>query len=171
SGGHVAPGAPQPAAPWPALAGKLRDSGSALAGVIRDWLAGVYVAPDLASALRERPRPPAGAQVVVAAGHRISRPAVRFYAADDRKAGLLVRRLEIENLQRQLKAQRLIEEQAVARLARAESGLRRAQELAQSEREAGERLRIRLHETQLEAVRLGESQERIRLRCEQIDRE
>lgn len=162
---------PQAAAPWPALAGKLRDSGSALAGVMRDWLAGVYVAPDLASALRERHRLPAGAQLVVAAGHRIGRHAVRFYAADDRKAGLLVRRLEIENLQRQLKAQRLIEEQAVARLARAESGLRRAQELAQSEREAGERSRIRLHETQLEAVRLGESQERIRLRCEQIDRE
>ena len=162
---------PQAAAPWPALAGKLRDSGSALAGVMRDWLAGVYVAPDLASALRERHRLPAGAQLVVAAGHRIGRHAVRFYAADDRKAGLLVRRLEIENLQRQLKAQRLIEEQAVARLARAESGLRRAQELAQSEREAGERSRIRLHETQLEAVRLGESQERIRLRSEQIDRE
>ena len=162
---------PQAAAPWPALAGKLRDSGSALAGVMRDWLAGVYVAPDLASALRERHRLPAGAQLVVAAGHRIGRHAVRFYAADDRKAGLLVRRLEIENLQRQLKAQRLVEEQAVARLARAESGLRRAQELAQSEREAGERSRIRLHETQLEAVRLGESQERIRLRCEQIDRE
>ena len=162
---------PQAGAPWPALSSKLRDSDSALAGVMRDWLAGVYVVPDLASALRERHRLPAGAQLVVPAGHRISRHAVRFYAADDRKAGLLVRRLEIENLQRQLKAQRLIEEQAVARLARAESGLRRAQDLAQSEREAGERLRIRLHETQLEAVRLGESQERIRLRCEQIDRE
>jgi chromosome segregation protein len=74
-------------------------------------------------------------------------------------------------LQRQLKAQRLIEERAVARLARAESGLRRAQDLAQSEREAVDRLRIGLHEAQLEAVRLGESQERIRLRREQIDRE
>ncbi|HEY4038478.1 MAG TPA: chromosome segregation protein SMC [Burkholderiaceae bacterium] len=160
-----------PPALWPPLAGKLRDADSALAGVIRDWLAGVYVAPDLRSALQQRHQLPAGTQLVVRSGHRISRHGVRFYAADDRKAGLLLRRLEIENLQRQLKAQRLIEEAAVARLARAESGLRRAQELAQSEREAVERLRIRSHEGQLEAVRLGESQERIRLRREQIDAE
>jgi chromosome segregation protein len=165
------PELPQASSPWPPLAGKLRDSESMLAGVIRDWLAGVYVAPDLRSALQQRHQLPAGAQLVVRSGHRISRHAVRFYAADDRKAGLLLRRLEIENLQRQLKAQRLIEEAAVARLARAESGLRRSQELAQSEREAVERLRIRLHETQLEAVRLGESQERVRLRREQIDAE
>jgi chromosome segregation protein len=167
----TAPASTQAPVPWPPLSGKLRDPDSALGGVIRDWLAGIYVAPDLRSALEQRDQLPAGVQFVVPAGHLISRHAVRFYAADDRKAGLLARRLEIENLQRQLKAQRLIEEQAVARLARAESGLRRTQDLVQSERATVERLRIRLHETQLEAVRLGESQERIRLRCEQIDRE
>jgi chromosome segregation protein len=163
--------APQAPLPWPPLSSKLRGADSALAGVIQDWLAGVYVALDLHSALQERHRLPAGAQFVVPGGHRISRHGVRFYATDDRKAGLLVRRLEIENLQRQLKAHRLMEEQAAARLARAESGMRQTQELAQSERQAAERLRIQLHQTQLEAVRLGESQERIRLRREQIDRE
>ena len=168
-GGESEP--PQPATPWAPLAAKLRDRDSTLAAVIRDWLAGVYVAADLRSALQDRHRLPPGGQFVVPAGHRVSRHGVRFYAADDRKAGLLVRRFEIENLQRQLKAQRLIDEQAAARAARAESGLRSAQELAQSEREAVERLRIRLHEAQLEAVRLGETQERIRLRREQIDRE
>jgi len=159
------------AAPWPELSSKLRDPESNLARVIQDWLAGVYVARDLSSALQERHRLPPGGQFVVPAGHRIGRYAVRFYAPDDRKAGLLVRRLEIENLERQLQAQRLIDEQTVARLARAESAVRRAQELGQSEREAADRLRTRLHEVQLEAVRLGESQERVRLRREQIDRE
>ena len=158
-------------APWAPLASKLPGSDSTLAGVIRDWLAGVYVAADLRSALQQRERLPAGSQFVVPAGHRVSRHGVRFYAADDRKAGLLARRLEIENLQRQLKAQRLIDEEAQARLARAESGLRRAQELVQSERQAAEHSRIRLHEMQLEAVRVGESRQRIRLRSEQIDRE
>jgi chromosome segregation protein len=139
--------------------------------VIRDWLAGVYVAADLRSALQQRERLPPGGQFVVPAGHRVGRHGVRFYAADDRKAGLLARRLEIENLQRQLKAQRLIEEEAHGSLARVESGLRRAQEQVQSDRQAAERSRIRLHEMQLEAVRVGESRERIRLRSEQIDRE
>jgi len=87
----------------------------------------------------EPPSATPGAQFVVPAGHRIGRHGVRFYATDDRKAGLLARRLEIENLQRQLKAQRLIEEQAVAQLARVESALRRAQDVAQSERESAER--------------------------------
>jgi chromosome segregation protein len=158
-------------APWTPLASKLRDPDSTLAGVVRDWLGGVYVASDLRSALRERARLPSGGQFVVSAGHRVSRHGVRFYAADNRKAGMLARRLEIENLQRQLKAQRLIDEESQARLARAESGLRRAQELLQAEREAAERSRLRLHQMQLEAVRVGESQERIRLRSEQIERE
>ena len=167
----AASGPPAQSAPWPELSGKLRGRDSTLAGVVQDWLAGVYVARDLATALQERHRLPPGGQFVVQAGHRIGRHGVWFHAADDRKAGLLVRRLEIENLERELKAQRLIDEQTVASLARAESGVRRTQELAQSEREAADRLRTRLHETQLEAVRLGESQERIRLRREQIDRE
>jgi len=101
----------------------------------------------------------------------VSRHAVRFYAADERKAGLLARRLELENLDLQLKAQLLIDEQATNRLAKAESGVRRAQDSVQAERQAADRLRIRLHETQLESVRLGESIERIRLRDEQIQLE
>ena len=158
-------------APWAPLSSKLPGPDSTLAAVIRDWLAGVYVAADLRSALQQRGGLPPGGQFVVPAGHRVGRHGVRFYAADDRKAGLLARRLEIENLQRQLKAQRLIEEEAHGRLARVESGLRRAQEQVQSDRQAAERSRIRLHEMQLEAVRVGESRERIRLRSEQIDRE
>ncbi len=157
--------------PWPELSRKLRERDAPLAGVVQDWLTGVFVAADLGSALRERHRLPPGGQFVVAAGHRISRHAVRFYAADDRKAGLLVRRLELENLERQLKAQRLIEEQAAASLARAESGVRQAREQLQTQRQEADRLRVRLHETQLESVRLGETRERIRLRREQIDAE
>jgi chromosome segregation protein len=160
-----------PTEAWAPLSGKLRGRDTPLAAVIADWLNGVFVAKDLPTALQDRHRLPPGAQFVVAAGHRVSRHAVRFYAADDRKAGLLVRRLEIENLGLQLKAQRLIDEQAAARLARAESSLRRLHEELQSEREGCDRLRIRQHETELEAVRLGESIERIRLREEQIDRE
>jgi len=153
------------------LSAKLSSDASPLAGVMREWLAGVYAAPDLRSALQQRHLLPPGSELVVQAGHRIGRQAVRFYAPDDRKAGLLGRRLEIENLQRSIKAQHLIEEQATAHLARVESQLRHAQELAQSERAATERLRSQLHEAQLEAVRLGESQQSMQARREQVDRE
>jgi chromosome segregation protein len=86
----------------------------------------------------------------------VSRHGVRFYAADDRKAGLLARRQEIENIERELRAQKLLVEQAGAALVRAESALRLAQESQHKERQAVELARNQLHGVQLDAVRLGE---------------
>ncbi len=153
------------------LASLVRGHDAALAAVLADWVAGVYVAPDLESAMAARARLPAGAQFVVQAGHRVARHAVRFHAADDRKAGLLARRREGESLERQLKAQRLLDEQAAAALAQVEAALRQAQQQEATERVAAERLRTRVHALQLEAVRLAELIERVRQRTGQIDAE
>ncbi len=151
--------------------GRNGADGAALTAVLGDWLAGVWTAPDLGTALAVRSQLPPGGQIVVQAGHRVSRHGVRFYAADDRKAGLLARRRESENLERQIKAQRLIDEQAVEAVARVEASLRQAQQQGQAERDAVARLRTRVHEQQLEAVRLGELIERVRHRTGQIDAE
>ncbi|MFN9806306.1 MAG: chromosome segregation protein SMC, partial [Betaproteobacteria bacterium] len=70
------------------LAEMVRGHDAALTSVLGDWLASTYVADDIASALAARDKLPAGAQFVVKGGHRVSRHAVRFHAADDRKAGL-----------------------------------------------------------------------------------
>ena len=61
-------------------------------------------------------------------GHLVSRYGVRFFAADDEKSGLLARRLEIDNLDKEIRAQRLIVEERTAAVARSESTLREAQE-------------------------------------------
>jgi chromosome segregation protein len=153
------------------LADMVRGHDASLAAVLGDWLASTFVAEDIGSALAVRDKLPAGAQFVVKAGHRVSRHAVRFHAADDRKAGLLARRQEIENVDRELRAQRLLVEQSVAALARAEAALRLAQETQQQERVASERLRGQLHTAQLEAVRLTETVQRVRHRSSQIDDE
>jgi chromosome segregation protein len=142
-----------------------------LQAVLEDWLTGVYVQPDLASAMAARAQLGPGEQFVVAAGHLVSRFGVRFFAADDRKAGLLARKREAENLERQIKAQRLIDEQAGETLARYDAQVRQAQEQAQAARESAGRLRTRVHELQLEAVRLGELIDRIRYRGGQIESE
>ena len=63
---------------------------------------------------------PAGAACVVKAGHLVDAHSVRFYAPDSEQAGLLARQQEIENLQREIKAQQLIADQARAAVARAE---------------------------------------------------
>jgi chromosome segregation protein len=112
-----------------------------------------------------------GEQFIVAAGHRVSRHGVRFFAPEDRKAGLLARKREAENLERQIKAQRLIDEQAGEALARFEAQVRQAQQQVQAAREGAGRLRTRVHELQLEAVRLGELIDRIRHRGGQIESE
>jgi len=139
--------------------------------VLEDWLCRTFVQPDLQTALAARRQLAPGEQFVVTAGHLVSRHAVRFFAPDDRKSGLLARKREVENLERQIKAQRLIDEQAAEDLARFDAHVRQAQQDAQSARENAGRLRTRLHELQLEAVRLGELIERIRHRGGQIETE
>jgi chromosome segregation protein len=153
------------------LAERVRGHDAQLAAVLSDWLAGVYVADSVQQALAARAQLPPGGQFVVREGHLVSRHGVRFYAPDDRKAGLLARRQEIENLEREQKAQKLLLEQAVAALVKAEAQLRTAESQMQQERATAERIRGALHSVQLEAVRLAELIERVKHRAGQIDEE
>jgi chromosome segregation protein len=153
------------------LSDRVRGHDAALAAVLGDWLAGIYCAEDLAQALAARDQLPAGGQFAVKAGHRVSRHAVGFYAPDDRKAGLLARRQEIENLEKETRAQRLQLEQETAALARVEAELRAGQDELQREVHDAERLRAQLHAAQLESVRLGELVERVKHRSGQIESE
>ncbi len=153
------------------LSDLVRTHDAAFAALLADWLAHVFVADDLASALAARSELPAGAQFVVKAAHRVSRHDVHFYAADDQASGLLARRLEIENLEREVRAQRLIAEQATAATARSEVDLRSAQQARDTARHDAERQKSRLHALQLESVRLEELIDRVRHRSGQIESE
>jgi chromosome segregation protein len=150
------------------LSDRVRGHDAALSAVLADWLAGVFVAPDVATAIAARERLPPGAQFVVRDGHLVSRYGVRFFAADDEKSGLLARRLEIDNLEKEIRAQRLIVEERSAAFARSEVTLREAQERLTEGRRGAEQARAELHAAQLEAVRLGELIERVRHRSGQI---
>jgi chromosome segregation protein len=162
---------PSPLAGFARLADRVRGHDASLAAVLGDWLAGVFVADDLAQALAAREQLPPGGQFVVRAGHLVSRYGLRFYAADDRKSGLLARRQEIENLEREQRAQKLLVEQTVGELARCEAVLREATAAEQGHRRSVEQWRGQAHARQLEAVRLAELVERVRHRGGQIDAE
>ncbi len=153
------------------LSERVRGHDAALAAVLGEWLANVFAADSFAQALAARDQLPPGGQFVLREGHLISRSAVRFHAADDRKAGLLARRHEIDSLGREQRARRLMVEQADAALARCDAQLRQLTEQAQSQRQALERLRAAAHASQLERVRLGELIERVRHRTGQIEAE
>ncbi len=151
------------------LADKVRGHDAALAAVLGDWLTRVYAADTLAQAMAMREQLPAGGQLVTREGHVVTRSSVRFHAPDDRKAGLLARRQEIDNTDKEVRGQKLLVEQAVGSLARCEAQLRGVQEQLQHDRTAAERLRGQVHAIQLESVRLSELIERVRHRTGQID--
>ncbi len=160
-----------PLAGFSRLADRVRGHDAALRAVLGDWLSGVFVADDLAQALAAREQLPPGGQFVLRSGHLVSRFGLRFYAADDRKAGLLARRQEIENLEKAQRAQKLMVEQAVSALARCDAQLRQATDSEQNERQGVEQLRSQAHARQLEVVRLAELVERVRHRGSQIGAE
>ncbi|WP_374406937.1 chromosome segregation protein SMC [Hydrogenophaga sp.] len=179
--GHDAPPAklafyspPAAEVPAPARAGlkpltdwlRLNDAGQR--ALLADWLQGCWTAASLDEAMALRSQLQPGEAVYVPAGHVVTAHSVGFYAPDSEQAGLLARAQEIENLDKQLKAQVLIAEQARSALVRCEAAYSDAsQRLVAARREAAE-TRGRAHELQVEMLRLTQLAEQTRARSEQI---
>jgi len=146
---------------------RLNDAGqSALLG---DWLHGCYTAGSLDNALAEKGKLQAGEAIYVKSGHAVRQHSVSFYAQDSEQAGLLGRAQEIENLDKQLRAQALISDESRSASVRAESlYLEAAQRLSAARRETAEG-QSRAHELQVEVLRLTQLAEQTRARGEQID--
>jgi chromosome segregation protein len=112
-----------------------------------------------------------GAWLVNRQGHQYSRFGVSFHAPDPADSGLLARQREIEDLEADV---RRLQEDIEAARDRYEAVVAKLEEHAQAVltlRAAGDALRQRLHERQLEQVRRSEEQERFARRSAQIDAE
>lgn len=145
---------------------RLGDAG--LQALLADWLHGCFTAGSLDEALAQRAQLQPGQAIYVASGHAVSAHGVSFYAPDSEQSGMLARAQEIDHLDKQLRAQVLIAEQARADLVRAEAAYTDAsQRLVAARRESGE-ARSRAHELQVEALRLTQMAEQTRVRGEQI---
>jgi chromosome segregation protein len=145
---------------------KLNDAGQT--ALMADWLQGCLSAQSLEEAMAQRGQLQAGEVIFVPSGHAVSAHSVSFYAPDSEQAGMLARAQEIENLDRQLKAQVLLAEQARADLVRAEAAYSEASQRLVSARREGAETRQRAHELQVEALRLTQLAEQTRARSEQI---
>ena len=154
-----------------ALAKKLKLHDAALQALLAEWLAGCWCADTLEQALSARGELGNGQAVWTPAGHCVGAQHLAFYAPDSEQAGLLARAQEIENLDRQLRAQTLIHDEARNALARAEAAYADAsQRLGQSRREAQES-QSRRHELEVELLRLSQQAEQARARREQIEQD
>ncbi len=161
--------APEPATALPRLADLLRLNDAGLRALLGDWLHGCHTAASFEDALAARAQLKPGEAIYVAAGHCVTAHGVCFYAQDSEQAGLLARQQEIENLERQLRAQQLLAEESRAALVRAEAAYAdAAQRLVTVRREAAE-TQSAAHAVQVEALRLSQQAEQARARSAQIE--
>lgn len=160
--------APEAAGALPRLSDLLRLNDAGQKALLADWLTGCYTAASFDDALAARDKLQPGEVIYVKTGHCVTAHSVSFYAQDSERAGLLARQQEIENLEKQLRAQLLITEESRSALVRAEAGYTDAsQRLVTARREAAE-TQSRAHELQVETLRLSQLAEQTRARSEQI---
>jgi len=155
----------------PRLSDQLRLQDAGLKALLNDWLEGVYTATNLEEALSNRQRLTHGEVIMTRAGHTVSQFAVSFYAPDSEQAGMLARAQEIEGLDKQVRVQALLAEDARANLIRAEAHYTDAsQRLAAARRETSE-VQQRAHQLQVEVLRLTQQAEQANARHGQIAEE
>ena len=137
--------------------------------LLDEWLQGCFISASLEEALASRQQLQAGEVIYVKSGHSVGRFSVSFYAQDSEQAGLLARAQEIENLEKQQRAQVLISDELRAALVRAEAAyVDVSQRLVSARRETAE-LQSRSHDLQVETLRLTQLAEQARSRSAQID--
>ncbi|WP_295375769.1 chromosome segregation protein SMC [uncultured Pseudacidovorax sp.] len=168
---YTPPSAPAAAAAgaMPRLADLLRLHDASLQSLMADWLHGCFTAASLDEALAARERLQPGEAIYVAAGHVVTRHSVGLYAQDSEQSGLLARQQEMENLERELRAQALIAEEARTALVRAESAYGEAAGRLVGARREADQTRARAHELQVETLRLSQQAEQARARSEQLN--
>ncbi|MDN4591027.1 chromosome segregation protein SMC [Xenophilus aerolatus] len=160
--------APSAAGGLPRLSDLLRLNDAGLQALLADWLHGCHTAESLEEAMAQRERLAPGEAIYVKSGHSVTAHSVSFYAQDSEQSGLLARQQEMENLERQLRAQNLIADEARTALVRAEAAYAdAASRLVTVRREAAE-TQSRAHELQVETLRLSQLAEQTRARSEQL---
>ena len=161
--------APDASGTLPRLADLLRVNEAGQKAVLTDWLQGCFTAPSFEEALAQRSALQPGQNIYLKSGHVVSAHSVSFYAQDSEQAGLLARSQEIENLEKQVRAQVLIADESRTAMARAESFYAdSAQRLVGFRREAAVS-QSKAHELQVETLRLSQLLEQIRTRSAQIE--
>ncbi len=147
----------------------VQTSDPALRTLLDQWLGQVYLADSVADAIAKRAQLPAGGVWVVRQGHLIDANSVRFYAPDSEQAGMLARQQEIENLERQIKAQQMLADQARTAAARAEVAWQQASEAVVPARQRVTELTQRCHDLQLSVARLQQETEQRQQRSARLD--
>ena len=145
---------------------KLSDAG--WNAMMREWLHGVFIATEAADAFSLRDKLPTGGCLVTRDGHLISRSSVRFYAPDSDQDGMMARRQEIDRLDLQQREQKMLADEARARVVREDAALAQCGRQLQECRQRADMLTKTAHELQITVLKLSEMQQRFDQRSTQI---
>ncbi|MBK7313111.1 chromosome segregation protein SMC [Candidatus Aalborgicola defluviihabitans] len=156
-------------APLPRLADLLRVNDAGQKAILVDWLHGCYTASSFDEALAQRATLKPGESIYVKSGHVVTAHSVSFYAQDSEQAGLLARAQEIENLEKELRAQIMMADEARMALVRAEAAYADASQRMVSVRREATEAQSQSHGLQVETLRLSQLAEQARARSAQID--
>ena len=148
---------------------RIHDAGQK--SLLSHWLAHVFTAPTLEAALSQRATLMPGEVIYVPQGHAVTQMSVGFYAPDNEQAGLLARAQEIENLEKQVRAQALIFEEARSTLARAEAAYNEARLQLNGARLAASETQAKAHALQVASLQLDQLAEQTQNRSQQIDQD
>ncbi len=151
---------------------RVQSAGSArVSSVLQEWLDNIYIANSLEDALHRRDKLPAGGALVTQEGHLVSRVGVQLYAADSEQAGMLARAQEMEGLEKQLRAQRLIQSELQGELDQCVANYQAAHQAAEQTRVAAEQAVQEVHGFEVERMQLTQAEEKYSQRAQQIQGE
>ena len=150
------------------LSDLLRLSDAGLSALLTDWLQSYFTAPSLEDAIAWRDQLQGAECFVVQTGHAVGKHSVSFYAPDSEQAGLLARAQDIENFEKQMRAQTLIAEETRSASVRAEAAYSDAAQRLVSARQEASEAQTKAHELQVETLRLSQWASQTQARSEQI---
>ena len=142
-----------------------------VSSVLQEWLDNIYIADSLEDALHRREKLPAGGALVTQQGHLVSRVGVQLYAADSEQAGMLARAQEMEGLEKQLRAQRLIQSELQGELDQCIANYQAAHQTAEQTRINAEHAVQEAHGFEVERMQLTQAEEQYSQRAAQIQGE
>ncbi len=155
----------------PKLFDQLKLNDANLNSVFNDWLTGCFTAKTLDEALAARAQLQHGQYIFTPQGHAVGLHSVSFYAQDSEQAGLLARAQEIENLDKQIRAQSLMAEEARLQLARAESAAAQSAQQRSQKRIEATQTQAQAHSLNVEFLRAQQLAEQVRTRQGQLAEE
>ena len=150
------------------LLDQLKVDDAALKSLLADWLTGCYTAPNLDAAMALREKLQAGEHIFIPQGHAVGLYSVHFYAQDSEQAGLLARAQEIENLDKQIRAQSLIAQEAKSQLSRAESAATQAASQRAQLRQQSSEAQAKVHALNVDVLRLQQQAQQVSERQGQL---